>query len=113
MTKRDLVVRISRETGLIQEDVYAVIQKTLDHITGALGEGDHIELREFGVFDVCVRKARIGRNPNKPEDTVPIPERKIDRLLPALLPERKVVKFKAGKRMKETIAAANAAPAVG
>jgi nucleoid DNA-binding protein len=100
MTKRDLVVRISRETGLIQEDVYAVIQKTLDHITGALGEGDHIELREFGVFDVCVRKARIGRNPNKPEDTVPIPE-------------RKVVKFKAGKRMKETIAAANAAPAVG
>ncbi|NQU41328.1 MAG: integration host factor subunit beta [Lentisphaerae bacterium] len=92
MTKRDLVVRISSETGLIQEDVYAVIQKTLDCITEALGKGDHIELREFGVFDVCVRKARIGRNPNKPENTVRIPE-------------RKVVKFKAGKRMKETIAA--------
>lgn len=96
MTKRDLVVRISSETGLIQEDVYAVIQKTLDCITEALGKGDHIELREFGVFDVCVRKARIGRNPNKPENTVRIPE-------------RKVVKFKAGKRMKETIAAADAA----
>ncbi len=92
MTKRDLVVRISRETGMIQEDVYAVIQKTLDCITEALGNGDHIELREFGVFDVCVRKARVGRNPNKPEHTVPIPE-------------RNVVKFKAGKRMKETIAA--------
>ena len=96
MTKRDLVVRISSETGLIQEDVYAVIQKTLNCITEALGKGDHIELREFGVFDVCVRKARIGRNPNKPENTVRIPE-------------RKVVKFKAGKRMKETIAAADAA----
>ena len=100
MTKRDLVVRISRETGLIQEDVYAVIQKTLDHITEALGKGEHIELREFGVFDVCVRKARVGRNPNQPERTVPIPE-------------RKVVKFKAGKRMKETIAAVPTAPAAG
>ena len=79
---------------MIQEDVYAVIQKTLDCITEALGKGDHIELREFGVFDVCVRKARIGRNPNKPENTVRIPE-------------RHVVKFKAGKRMKETIAAAS------
>jgi nucleoid DNA-binding protein len=99
MTKRDLVVQISRETGLIQEDVYAVIQKTLDHMTEALGRGEHIELREFGVFDVCIRKARVGRNPNQPEHTVPIPE-------------RKVVKFKAGKRMKETIAAA-AAPVAG
>ncbi len=81
---------------MIQEDVYAVIQKTLDYITEALGKGEHIELREFGVFDVCVRKARVGRNPNRPEHTVPIPE-------------RKVVKFKAGKRMKETIAASAAA----
>ncbi len=97
MTKRDLVVRISRETGLIQEDVYAVIQKTLDYITEALGKGEHIELREFGVFDVCVRKARVGRNPNKPEHTVPIPE-------------RRVVKFKAGKRMKEAIAGAGVSP---
>ncbi len=66
MTKRDLVVQISRETGLIQEDVYAVIQKTLDHMTEALGRGEHIELREFGVFDVCISKARVGRNPNQP-----------------------------------------------
>ena len=91
MTKRDLVVKISRETGMIQEDVYAVIQKALDHISDALGTGDHIELREFGIFDVCVRKARVGRNPNQPEHTVKIPE-------------RMVVKFKAGKRMKEAIA---------
>jgi nucleoid DNA-binding protein len=91
MTKRELVVMISRETGMIQEDVYAVIQKALDHITEALGRGDHIELREFGVFDVCVRKARVGRNPNQPERTVRIPE-------------RSVVRFRAGKRMKRVIA---------
>lgn len=90
MTKRELVVRISKETNIIQEDVYAVIQKTLDYVTEALAHGDHVEFRDFGVFDVCVRKPRIGRNPHKPDETVRIPE-------------RKVVKFKPGKNMKEAV----------
>ena len=87
MTKRDLVVRISKETGIVQEDVYAIIQKTLDYITESLVRQENIEFRDFGVFEVCVRKARIGRNPKKPENVVTIPE-------------RKVVKFKPGKEMK-------------
>jgi nucleoid DNA-binding protein len=90
MTKRDLVVRISRETGMVQEDVQTVLQKSLDYITEALARGEHVEFRDFGVFDVCTRKSRIGRNPNKPEHVVRIPE-------------RKVVKFKAGKKMKERL----------
>jgi len=90
MTKRDLVMRIANETGLIQQDVYAVIQKTLDYIVEALDEGDTVEFRNFGVFEVRERKQRIGRNPNKPEDVVTIPA-------------RKVVKFKPGKIMREKI----------
>lgn len=90
MTKRDLVVRISRETAITQEDVYTVIQKTLDYITEGLAGGDHIEFRDFGVFEVSVRKARIGRNPNRPDQVVNIPE-------------RRVVKFKPGKKMKELV----------
>ena len=90
MTKRDLVARISRETGTIQEDVQAIVQKFLDHITEALIHGEHVEFRDFGVFEVHVRKSRIGRNPNKPEDVVTIPE-------------RKVVKFKPGKKMKHRV----------
>jgi nucleoid DNA-binding protein len=90
MTKRDLVVRIADETGLIQQDVYAVIQKTLDYIVEALNKGDTIEFRNFGVFEVKTRKQRIGRNPNKPEQVVTIPQ-------------RKVVKFKPGKIMKKLI----------
>ena len=90
MTKRELVVRISKETGIIQEDVYTVIQKTLDHITEGLVRGDHIEFRDFGVFEVTRRKARIGRNPNHPADVVEIPE-------------RRVVKFKPGKQMKALV----------
>ena len=90
MTKRDLVVRISKETGVIQEDVYTVIQKTLDYVTEALVKGKHIEFRDFGVFEVCTRKARVGRNPNSPSNVVQIPE-------------RKAVKFKPGKKMKAAV----------
>ena len=89
-TKRDLVMRIADETGLIQQEVYAVIQKTLDYITESLARGENVELRNFGVFEVRERKQRVGRNPNKPEQTVTIPN-------------RKVVKFKPGKIMREHV----------
>lgn len=90
MTKRDLVVRISDETGLIQQDVATVLQKSLDYIIEALEDGKTVEFRNFGVFEINTRKSRIGRNPNKPQDVVTIPE-------------RKVVKFKPGKIMKQRI----------
>ena len=90
MTKRDLVMRISKETGLVQQDVFAVIQKTLDYITESLAKGDNVEFRNFGVFEIRVRKARIGRNPNKPSHVVTIPS-------------RKVVKFKMGRIMKSLV----------
>ena len=67
LTKRDLVTRISNETGAVQQQVLDVVQKTLDYIAEALARGDKVELRNFGVFEVKVRKARIGRNPNSPE----------------------------------------------
>ncbi len=90
LTKRDLVIRISEETNLIQQQVLDVVQKTLDHIAEALAKGDKVELRNFGVFEVKVRKARIGRNPNAPATDVPIPE-------------RSVVKFKPGKEMRAEV----------
>ena len=90
MTKRDLIMRISDETGLIQEDVKAVLQKSLDYIVDALERNETVEFRNFGVFEVRERKERIGRNPNKPEYDVTIPA-------------RRVVKFKPGKVMKNRI----------
>jgi nucleoid DNA-binding protein len=90
MTKRDIVLRISGETGLTQQQVHEVVQRTLDYITEAMAKGDTVELRNFGVFEVKVRKARIGRNPNAPASDVPIPP-------------RAVVKFKAGKEMREQV----------
>ena|SRR5258707_8418174 len=90
MTKRDFVVRISEETGLIQEQVQDIVQKVLDYISQAVAQGRKIELRNFGVFEVKVRKARLGRNPHDPGTKVPIPE-------------RAVVKFKPGKEMREMV----------
>jgi nucleoid DNA-binding protein len=87
LTKRDLVIRISNETGLTQQQVFDVVQKNLDYISEAHSNGDKVELRNFGVFEVKVRKARVGRNPNRPETDVPIPA-------------RAMVKFKAGKEMR-------------
>ena len=90
MTKRDLTIRISEETGLVQQQVLEVVQKTLDYIAQAVAKGDTVELRNFGVFEVKIRKARVGRNPNAPETDVPIPA-------------RAVVKFKPGKDMREEV----------
>lgn len=90
MTKRDLVVRISEETGLVQQDVLNVVQKTLDYIGAAVAQGIKVELRNFGVFEVKIRKARVGRNPNAPAADVRIPP-------------RAVVKFKPGKEMREAV----------
>ncbi len=90
MTKREMVVRIAEETGLIQQDVHQVVQRTLDLIVEGLAQGHNVELRNFGVFQLKQRKRRIGRNPNKPEQVVEIPSCRI-------------VKFKPGKIMKERV----------
>ena len=90
MTKRDLVVKIAKETDLIQSDVAQVVQKTLDYIVAELVAGNTIELRNFGVFEIKVRKSRKGRNPNQPQNEV-------------IIPERAVVKFRAGKELKEAV----------
>jgi nucleoid DNA-binding protein len=90
LTKRDLVIRIGEETGLVQAQVFDVVQKTLDQISEALAKGGKVELRNFGVFEVKIRKARVGRNPKNPAADVPIPA-------------RATVKFKAGKEMKSEV----------
>ncbi len=91
ITKRDLVVRISNETGLTQQQVFDVVQKTLDAVTLELAQGNTVVMRNFGTFEVRQTKAKVGRNPKNPGQDVPIPP-------------RAVVKFKPGKEMKEKVA---------
>jgi len=91
MTKFEMVIEISRETKLKQVDVAKIVQSTLDQITAALVAGERIELRDFGVFEIQQRQARVGRNPRVSGSEFQIPA-------------RSVVKFKAGKRMREETA---------
>lgn len=90
LTKRELVSKISKETGLNQKDVFNIIQKTLDHVTDALATAQNVEIRNFGIFEVVLRKAKPGRNPKKPTINVPIPARAI-------------VKFSSGKIMRHRV----------
>jgi nucleoid DNA-binding protein len=90
LTKRDLVVQISQDTGEVQQTVFKVVQLTLDHITEALARGENVELRNFGVLEVRLTKPRVGRNPNKPESSF-------------VIPSRATVKFKPGKIMRERV----------
>ena len=91
VTKRDLQVEISNETGLTQQQVLDVVKSLIDKITHSLATGDEVVLRNFGSFQVRETKQKIGRNPNKPGTDV-------------VIPPRAVVKFKPGKEMKEKVA---------
>jgi len=88
LTKRHIVQKIYENSNYNHEHVRNIVQNTLDIMQEAISKGQNIELRKFGVFELQVRKSRVGRNPNKPETDV-------------IIPRRAVVKFKAGKEMKE------------
>ena len=96
VTKRDLAIRVrlslKPDFKLQQAHVAEVITRTLDVIRDALVNGDTVELRNFGVFKIEIRKERIGRNPKNPSVDIQIPA-------------RKVVKFRSGKEMKEQLEA--------
>ena len=86
MTKKDIILKISEDTGYKQIDVKDVVQRTFDIIVDELSKGGKVELRNFGIFKTKTRKGRVGRNP-RTGDSVSIPD-------------KKVVTFKAGMKMK-------------
>ena len=93
LTKKDVARRVSEIVGQPIYKCEPWVGAVIDALGQLLMEADpevRIELRDFGVFEVRTRKARIGRNPNKPDHIVEIPP-------------RKVVKFKPGKKMKEMV----------
>lgn len=90
MTKRELVIRVANKLGMTQSDVSRIVEGIFDTLSSTLAEGERWELRDFGVFEVKTRASRMGRNPRTGEQ-VPVPE-------------RKVVTFRPGKKMKEMIA---------
>jgi len=89
VTKKDLVDRIASQTDLKRSDVRDVIQSFLDNVINELGEGNRLEFRDFGVFEIRNRAARMAQNPRTLE-RVPVPA-------------RKTVKFKVGRLMRHAV----------
>src|SRR5436853_6366021 len=75
LTKRDIVVAISNQTGMVQHQVFDVVQRTLDHITDSLANNVAVELRNFGVFQTRLTKPRVDRNTNEPGCSIVITAR--------------------------------------
>ncbi len=96
MTKKEIVKTISDETGLNQQQIKTIVQKTFDAIVMTLVEEGRIELRNFGVFQVRPRAARKARNPRT--------GRQVE------VPEKFVVTFKPGKIMEQKVNAIEGSP---
>lgn len=90
ITKKQLINTISQDRGIHPNDVRHVIQAFLDKMTECLSDGDRLEFRDFGVFEVVKRKQKIGRNPKKAGVAI-------------VIPERKAVKFTPGKKMRSSV----------
>ncbi len=92
ITKREIVSDLSDQTGLTQSDVSTMVDAFIQLMSKRLSEGNDVTFRTFGTFEVRVAKAKVGRNPNKPEDAV-------------MIPDRCVVRFKPGRELKAVVAA--------
>ncbi len=97
VTKKELAYRISEKTGLKKVVIKKIIQAFIDEIIDELSQGNRLEFREFGVFEIKTRAARKARNPRTGV--------RVD------VPSKAVVHFKAGRLMKERVQSATEAPA--
>lgn len=89
MTKKEIVLNISDKLDIEQIKVKKIVQMILDSIVESLIAGNTVEFRNFGIFKIKTRKARLGRNPKTGESVE--------------IPEKKVVTFKAGLEMKKKV----------
>ena len=89
ITKKELIDRIAEKTNHRRVQVKKVVQQFLDEIVDELGKGNRLEFRDFGVFESKLRKARRAQNPKTLE--------------PVAVPEKRTVKFKVGRLMKQRL----------
>lgn len=89
VTKKELIERISVQTGQKRTSVKRIVQCFLNNVIAELSQGNRLEFRDFGVFEARERAARIAQNP-KTLERVPVPA-------------KKTVKFKIGRLMKQAL----------
>ncbi|MFM9995466.1 MAG: HU family DNA-binding protein [Phycisphaerales bacterium] len=95
-TKKDLVEDVARRTGIKRVVVKGLLQNILDQMAAQLAGGYRLEFRDFGVFEVRRRAARVAQNPKT--------------LKPVEVPARLTVKFKVGRQLRATLENGGARP---
>ena len=105
--KKDLVAAVSHKSGTNNEEVARGINALIEVLVEKLSTGSEITLRGFGTFSVKIAKAKKGRNPNKPENQVNIPERCVPRFRPGKALRNSILKldpahFKNGSASSES-----------
>lgn len=90
MTKAELVEKIAKDAGISKVAADAALNSFMDGVAKALKKKDgKVTLVGFGTFSKGRRKARKGRNPQTGE--------------PLKIKASTVVKFKAGKKLKDAV----------
>ncbi|QNN21317.1 HU family DNA-binding protein [Planctomycetales bacterium ZRK34] len=89
VTKKELIDRIADATGETRVTVKKIVQSFLDNVIVELGKGNRLEFRDFGVFEIKHRAARMAQNPKTLE--------------PVQVPPKRTVKFKAGRMMQQVL----------
>jgi len=84
--KLDIVNAVVSRTGVTRTKAEQAVESVFEALKNALGRGQRIELRRFGVFNVKPRKTGIGRNPRTGEEVS--------------IPPGKAVRFKPGKELQ-------------
>jgi DNA-binding protein HU-beta len=89
MNKAQLIDAIAGDSGLTKADAKKALDAFIKVTGGALKGGDRVALVGFGSFGVSERSARTGRNPQTGAEIQ--------------IPAKKVVKFKAGSELTDSI----------
>ena len=89
MNKQDLIAKIAKDTGITKTNATAAVESFIDGITKSLKKGEPITFVGFGTFKTSQRKARTARNPQTGAAIK--------------IPKRRVVRFTAGKALKDAV----------
>jgi nucleoid DNA-binding protein len=85
--KKDLANAIMHPAAILQRQAAAAV----DALLKSLGDGNTVALRGFGTFKPQSVRARVARNPSRPDEIMNIPG-------------RVVVKFKPSPRLRSKVA---------
>ena len=76
MKKKDLISEISKNTGIEQIAVHAVLDQFTALVKKKVADGETVVFRGFGSFLIKKRAARVARNIQK-NKTIMVPAKKI------------------------------------